>query len=65
VRDYYRGAPQITVKKRFGTSTIIKELAEAGVLRYDGKYITGTEDIFQRLIPVRDQLPMAEEPFSF
>jgi len=64
-REYYKGAPQITVKKRFGMPTIIKELAEAGVLRYDGTYITGTDDIFQRLIPVRDQLPITEEPFNF
>jgi len=64
IRAYYRGAPLPTMRARFGYSTIIKELIDAHVLNYDGEFITGRYEIFDRLIDVRNELPMSEEPYT-
>jgi len=63
IREYYRGIPSPSVKKRFGVPTLVKELVEADVLSYDGSYITGKEEIFSELIHRREEMSMVEEPY--
>lgn len=63
IREYYRGLPPPTVKKRFGVPTLVKELVEADVLGYEGVYITGRQEIFDELIQRREELPITEEPY--
>lgn len=63
LREYYRGVPPPTLKKRFGVPTLVKELVEADVLAYDGPYITGRGEIFDALIHRREELPMTDEPY--
>jgi len=64
IRAYYRGAPMLTTRARFGYSTIIKELVDAHVLKHDGELITGRYEIFDRLVDIRNELPMSEEPYA-
>jgi hypothetical protein len=60
-RDYYRGVP-VTKRVSYAYPTIISELVEAKILEYDGEYITGREEIFHKLIDMRSELPINEEP---
>jgi hypothetical protein len=62
-REYYRGAPMPT-RVKFSYPTIIRELVDANILEYDGDYITGRENIFERLIDIRNELPMTEQPYG-
>jgi len=64
VREYYRGAP-LPPRVRYAYPTIVRELVDAQILEYDGNYITGKADIFEKLIDIRDELPLSEEPVSF
>lgn len=64
VREYYRGTP-MSPRVRYAYPTILRELVDAQILKYDGKYITGRSDIFEKLIDVRNKLPISEEPVSF
>jgi hypothetical protein len=60
-RDFYRGIP-ITKRVNYGYSTIVSGLVDAKILDYDGEYITGRENIFNKLIDIRSELPINEEP---
>lgn len=60
-REYYRGVP-VTERVSYAYSIIIDELVQAKILDYDGEYITGRQDIFHKLIDVRSELPISEEP---
>jgi hypothetical protein len=60
-REYYRGVP-VTERVSYAYPTIIGELVEAKILEYDGDYITGREEIFHKLIDMRSELPISEEP---
>jgi hypothetical protein len=60
-REYYRGVP-ITRRVNYAYPTIVSELVDAEILDYDGNYITGREEIFNRLIDLRSELPINEEP---
>jgi len=60
IKNYYREAP-MPPRVRFGFPTVLRELSDANILRYDQNYITGRDEIFQRLIDIRDELPMTEE----
>jgi len=60
-REYYRGLP-ITRRVSYAYPTIIGELVDAKILDYDGDYVTGREEIFNRLIDIRSDLPINEEP---
>ena len=64
IRDYYQGVSMPTTRARFGYSTIIKELVDAHILKYDGEFITGRYEIFHRLVDIRNELPMSEEPYA-
>lgn len=64
VREYYRGTP-MSPRVRYAYPTLLRELVDAQILKYDGKYITGRSDIFEKLIDVRNELPISEEPVSF
>ena len=64
VKDYYRGVP-LPPRVSYAYPTIVRELVDAQVLRYDGDYITGRADIFEKLIDIRNELPISEEPVSF
>lgn len=63
VKKYYRGAP-MQPRVRFGFPTILRELSDANILRYDQNYVTGRDEIFQRLITMRDSFPMTEAPYA-
>lgn len=63
VREYYRGAP-MPMRVRFAYPTIIRELVDANILEYDGDYVTGKENIFERLITIRNSLPITEQPYG-
>ena len=60
-REFYRGVP-LTKRVNYGYSTIVSGLVDAKILDYDGDYITGREDIFNKLIDMRSELPINEEP---
>ena len=60
-RKFYRGVP-LTKRVNYGYSTIVSGLVDAKILDYDGDYITGREDIFNKLIDMRSELPIDEEP---
>ena len=60
-REFYRGVP-LTKRVNYGYSTIVSGLVDAKILDYDGDYITGREEIFDKLINMRSQLPINEEP---
>jgi len=64
VKEYYRGAP-MPPRVRYAYPTIVRELVDAQILKYDGHYITGRADIFEKLIDIRNELPVSEEPISF
>ena len=64
VKEYYRGAP-MRPRLRYAYPTIVRELVDAQILEYDGNYITGRSDIFEKLIDIRNELPLSEEPVSF
>jgi len=64
VREYYRGAPP-PPRVRYAHPTILRELANAQILRYKGNHITGRREIFEELISIRNELPISEEPISF
>lgn len=63
VKEYYRGAP-LRARVRYAYPTMIRELVDAQILRYDGNYITGRENVFEELVSIRTELPMREESFS-
>jgi len=63
VKEYYRGVP-LPPRVRYAYPTMIRELVDAQILRYDGNYITGREDVLEELLYIRTELPMGEEPFS-
>jgi len=63
IRSYYSNV-SIPTRARFGYSTIIKELVDANVLRYEGDFITGRDEIFNRLVDIRSALPISEEPYA-
>jgi len=60
-REFYRGVP-LTKRVNYGYSTIVSGLVDAKILDYDGDYITGREEIFNKLIDMRSELPINEEP---
>jgi hypothetical protein len=60
-RDFYRGVP-ITKRVSYGYSTVVSGLVDAKILDYDGDCITGREEIFSKLIDMRSELPISEEP---
>jgi len=62
-KDYYRGTP-LPPRVRYAYPVMIRELVNAKILDYDGDYITGREAIFEKLIDIRTELPISEEPFS-
>jgi hypothetical protein len=64
VKKYYRGTP-LPPRVRYAYPTIVRELVDAQILEYDGSYITGRSDIFEKLIDIRNELPISEEPVSF
>jgi len=64
VKDYYRGEP-LPPRVRYAYPTMVRELVDAQILNYNGDYITGRDNIFERLIDIRNELPISEEPFSF
>jgi hypothetical protein len=64
VRDYYRGIP-LPSRVEYAYPTIVRELVDAHVLKYDREYITGRADIFEELVGVRNEFPISEEPISF
>jgi len=64
VRGYYRGIP-LPRRVSYAYPVMIKELVNAKILDYDGDYITGRANIFEKLIDIRNALPMSEEPVSF
>ena len=61
IREYYRGVP-ITRRVSYAYPTILSELVDAKILDYDGDYITGRQDIFEKLVDMRTDLPIHEEP---
>lgn len=63
VKDYYKGAP-LPPRVSYAYPVMIRELVNAKILNYDENYITGREAIFEKLIDIRNELPMSEEPFS-
>ena len=63
VKEYYRGAP-LPPRVRYAYPTMVRELVDAQILKYDGDYITGRDNIFEKLIDIRNELPMSEEPLS-
>lgn len=63
VKDYYGGMP-LPPRVDYAYSTILRELVDANVLEYDREYITGRADIFERLIDIRNELPISEESLS-
>ena len=63
VRDYYKGIP-LPPRVSYAYPVMINELVNAGILDYDGDYITGREPIFEKLIDIRNALPLSEEPFA-
>jgi len=63
VRAYYRVTP-LPPRVSYALPVIIDELVNANILDYDGKYITGTEPIFEKLIDIRSELPISEEPLA-
>lgn len=64
VKEYYRGTP-LAPRVRYSYPTIVRELVNAQILNYDGNYITGRSGIFEKLIDIRNELPISEEPVSF
>jgi hypothetical protein len=64
VRKYYGGS-LLPPRSRYAYPTIVRELVCAKILEYDGNYITGRSDIFEKLIDIRKELPISEEPISF
>jgi hypothetical protein len=60
-REFYQGIP-LTKRVNYGYATIISGLVDAKILEYDGDYITGREEIFNKLIDMRSELPINEEP---
>ena len=60
-RDYYRGTP-LTKRVNYSYPTIIRELVDAKILRFDGDYVTGRSEIFEKLVDVRSTLPIENEP---
>jgi hypothetical protein len=64
VRDYYRGAP-LPLKLRYAYPTLLRELVDAQILDYEDDYIVGRPNIFERLIDIRNQLPVSEVSSSF
>ena len=64
VRDYYRGMP-LPPRLEYAYPTIVRELVDAQVLKYDREYITGRADIYEQLIGLKNRLPISEEPVSF
>jgi hypothetical protein len=60
-REYYRGVP-ITRRVSYAYPTIVSELVDAEILDYDGTYVTGREEIFNKLVDIRSELPVSEEP---
>jgi len=63
VRDYYRGSP-LPSRVSYAYPVMIDELVNARILDYDGDYITGREPIFEKLIDIRSELPLSEEPLA-
>lgn len=63
VRNYYRGAP-LPPRVRYAYPVMIRELVNAKILDYDENYITGRETIFEKLVDIRNELPMSEEQLS-
>ena len=61
VEEYYRGTP-LPPRVEYAYPVIIDELVNARILDYDGEYIIGREAIFEKLIDIRSELPMSEEP---
>lgn len=64
MKEYYRGAP-LPARVRYAYPTMVRELVDAQILDYNGDYITGRDNIFEKLIDIRDKLPITEEPISF
>jgi hypothetical protein len=64
VRKYYRLTPQLSQKARFGYPTMIRELLDAEVLCSEDGFITGRQDIFDKLSHLREDLPMSEPAYS-
>jgi len=63
VRDYYMGT-SLPHRVSYAFPVTINELVNARILDYDGDYITGREAIFEKLIDIRNELPLSEEPFA-
>jgi len=63
LRDYYKRAP-LPPRVRYAFPVVVNELVNARILAYDGDYITGREPLFEKLIDIRSELPIREEPFG-
>lgn len=63
IRKYYRVPLFPTPKMRFGFPTIVRELLNAQILCSEGDYIIGRDEIFDRLVDIRKDLPMSEPSY--
>lgn len=65
MHKYYRLPIHPSEKASFGYPTTIRELLDAEILvRSKENFITGRQDIFDKLKHVRDEFPMSEPAFS-
>lgn len=63
LRNYYRGA-LLPPRVSYAFPVVVNELVDAGILDYNEGYITGRDPIFEKLIDIRSEFPLSEEPFG-
>jgi len=65
VKEYYRKNPTLNLKKSFGFNTLVTEMVAAGVFTYEENYLKGQSEILNKLIYIRNQLPIKEDTYSY
>jgi len=60
-REYYKKMPSYTIKRRYGIPTLVTELIEADVFEYEGDFIKGRGEIYDKLSYLRNTMPITED----
>jgi len=63
--EYYKGAPHVSIRRRLGIDTMINELVDARILSWSKELITGRPEIFERLVGVREEFPISDQPYAY
>jgi len=65
IKRYYTKRIIIGAKQRFGLNTLVTEMVEAGILKFEDEFIKGRDEIFINLKDIRNTLPMEESLYDY